>query len=62
MSDNGTPVQTKFCDERHTSLEKRIEELRGWIAKIDQKLWGGLVLLVLQLLGVIGLLVGKGGH
>ncbi len=59
MGNDGTPVVARFCDERHAALDKRIEELRDWIAKIDQKLWGGLVLLVLQLLGVIGLLVGK---
>jgi hypothetical protein len=59
MSDNDAPVETKFCDERHAALEKRIDELRCWITKIDQKLWGGLVLLVLQLLGVVGLLAGK---
>ena len=59
MGDNNNPVTGKFCDERHGALDKRIDELRNWIAKVDQKLWGGLVLLVLQLLGVIGLLAGK---
>ena len=48
MSDNGTPVQTKFCDERHTALEKRIEELR---LRHD-----------FQILGRLAEAIGGGGH
>ena len=53
MTNEKRSITAKFCDERHRALDIQVEDLKGWIEKVDGKLWSGLTLLVLQLLGII---------
>ena len=54
---NNRYVNSRFCDERHRAIEKQLADLKEWIAKIDSKLWKGLGLLTLNLIGLLTMLI-----
>lgn len=46
-------VDKDLCKVIHAGVDSDIREIKADVAKINSKLWSGLVLITLQLLGVL---------
>lgn len=55
MVDN---VSQRECDIKHESLQQEVEGMKGWLSKIDNRLWAfGVGLVMLLLTGVGNMLL-----
>lgn len=45
------------CMERHLAIEHRFRDTQAWLEKLDKRLWGLVVIALVQLLGILVLLL-----
>jgi hypothetical protein len=55
--DERRSVTRRECDIQHDSIQKEIESMKGWLSKIDNRLWAFGAALVLILIGTISNIV-----
>lgn len=60
QNSNGIYSQ-RFCDERHTEVNRRLGNMEDAVRSIKNWLIGVLVMLVMNLVGVIAIFVSNGG-
>ena len=50
-------VSKEMCALRHVQVESDIQEIKTELKSINSKLWGGLVLVLIQVMGVLTIFI-----
>lgn len=46
-----------LCRERHRGIENKFRDVDAWLEKLDKRLWGLVVLALVQVVGIVALLI-----
>lgn len=49
MTDDVDKLLEKFCNERHATLGKEIEDMKEWLGKVDNRTWLILVAIIINI-------------
>lgn len=55
MDSDDKPLLRRECD--HCQIKTEVDNMKGWLNKIDNRMWAALVFAVTNLIGIITLLV-----